>query len=74
MFDITTIFSSLLDNSYFQIVTALIALFSAIAAVTPTPKEGTWLAKVYRIVDFIAINVGKAKDKGEAPTDDTSVK
>ena len=45
-----------------NIVTALIASCSAIAAVTPTPKDDTMLAKAYKIIDLLAINVGKAKE------------
>jgi hypothetical protein len=52
------------DQSWFSIVTAVIALASAIAAATPTPKEGTVLAKLYAVIDFLALNIGKAKDVG----------
>lgn len=45
------------------IVTALVALMSAIAAVTPTPKKGSLLCKLYKLVDLIALNVGHAKEK-----------
>ena len=45
-----------------NIVTALIASCSAIAALTPTPKDDSMLAKAYKIVDLLAINVGKAKE------------
>ena len=44
-------------------VTATSAAFAAIAAVTPTPKDDTWAAKAYKIVDWLALNIGKAKDK-----------
>jgi len=30
---------------------------------TPTPKDNEMLAKVYWLIDWCAINVGKAKDK-----------
>lgn len=53
------------SQSWFGIVTAVIALASAIAAVTPTPAPGTTLAKVYSAIDFLALNIGKAKDKGD---------
>ena len=49
----------------FNIVTAAVALASAVAAVTPTPKDDEWVAKAYKFKDMIALNVGLAKDKGE---------
>jgi len=45
-----------------NIATALIASCSAIAAVTPTPRDNSVVAKAYKIIDMLAINVGKAKD------------
>ena len=32
----------------FNIVTAAVALASAVAAVTPTPKDDEWVAKAYK--------------------------
>tara|TARA_R110000824_G_scaffold192568_1_gene374806 strand:- start:1674 stop:1868 length:195 start_codon:yes stop_codon:yes gene_type:complete len=49
---------------WWAIVTSIIALFSAVTAVVPTPKQGSKLAKVYKVIDFIALNIGYAKDKG----------
>ena len=49
----------------FNIVTAAVALASGIAAVTPTPKDDEWVAKAYKFLDMIALNVGLAKEKGE---------
>jgi hypothetical protein len=43
--------------------TAVVAAASAIAALTPTPKDNNWVGKLYKIVDWLALNVGKAKDK-----------
>lgn len=60
-----TLIQFIQTQSWFGIVTAVIALASAIAAATPTPKAGSVLAKVYAVVDFLALNVGKAKDKGK---------
>lgn len=57
--------SLLQDNPWFNIFTAVVALASAITAVTPTPKPGTFLAKVYTLLDLAALNIGKAKDKGK---------
>ena len=45
------------------IVSSVVALASLIAAITPTPKDDTWVGKAYKIVDWLALNVGKAKDK-----------
>ena len=39
----------------------VVTVCSIIAAVTPTPKDDAWLAKLYRFIDIMAINVGKAK-------------
>jgi hypothetical protein len=46
----------------FNIITALVALASAIAAVTETPNDDALVAKAYKLLDIIAINVGRAKD------------
>ena len=46
-----------------QVVTAVIAAASAIAALTPPPKDDGLLKKVSKIVDLLALNVFRAKDK-----------
>ncbi len=40
-----------------------VALASAVAALTETPKDDGIVKKLYKIIDLLAINVGKAKDK-----------
>lgn len=62
--DISYIVGLVQHYPWFSVVSAVIALFSAIAAITPTPKKGSLLSKAYAIVDILALNVGKAKDKG----------
>ena len=52
------------NTSWFHWVTATIAAASAFAAASPTPKEGSILSKVYKVVDLLALNILKAKDKG----------
>jgi hypothetical protein len=64
MTDIIPYLTPLIENNYFNVVSAVVLLASAIAAVTPTPKEGSLWAKVYKVIDFLALNIGKAKDKG----------
>ena len=57
------IFTYVFDNSdkIIAVVTAVIAVASAIAALTPTPDDDTLVGKAYRIVDWLALNIGKAK-------------
>jgi len=39
----------------------IVTVCSIIAATTPTPKDDQWIAKLYRFIDIMAINIGKAK-------------
>jgi hypothetical protein len=41
--------------------TAIIAIASLVAAVTPTPSGDKLLGKLYTVIDFLALNIGKAK-------------
>ncbi len=41
----------------------IVTAASAIAATTPTPRDDQIVGKLYKIVDLLAINVGKAKEK-----------
>jgi len=45
------------------IVTAIVTVSSLIAASTPTPKDDVWIGKLYKLIDLLALNIGKAKDK-----------
>lgn len=40
---------------------------AALAALTPTPKPGTFLAKAYRVLDVVALNFLHAKSTGVTP-------
>ena len=44
-------------------ITAIISIASVIAAITPTPKDDHWFSHLYKIIDWCALNVLKAKDK-----------
>ena len=44
-------------------VTIIVTVASLIAASTPTPKDDGWISKLYKLVDFLALNIGKAKEK-----------
>jgi hypothetical protein len=55
---------SLIENQpWFVVVSAVVTLASSIAAITPTPKAGSVLAKIYSVIDLLALNIGKAKQK-----------
>ena len=45
------------------VLTAAVALASGIAAMTPTPKDDGFVKKLYKLIDLLALNVGKAKEK-----------
>tara|TARA_E500000081_G_C6085920_1_gene330232 strand:- start:61 stop:231 length:171 start_codon:yes stop_codon:yes gene_type:complete len=47
----------------FSWITTIIAIASLVAAITPTPQGNWWLGKLYRIIDWCALNVLKAKEK-----------
>lgn len=39
----------------------VVTVCSIIAAATPTPKDDQWIAKLYKLIEIMAINIGKAK-------------
>lgn len=55
---VTTNFDAILG-----VATAAVALASAIAALTPTPKDDGWAKTAYKVLDWLALNVGHAKEK-----------
>ena len=46
-------------------VAAAISAASAFTAVTPTPEADSKWAKAYVVIDWLALNVLRAKDKSE---------
>lgn len=46
---------------WFQALTILSVMCSAFVAATPTPKDDRLWAKIYRYIDIMALNVGRAK-------------
>ena len=55
--------NGVLGNDWVKYVTAVIAVFSAVSAVTPTPVPGSVWSKIYVAIDWLSLNIGKAKDK-----------
>ena len=45
----------------FNIATAAVTLASAITAVTPTQKDDAMVAKAYKVLEYFALVIGKAK-------------
>ena len=44
-------------------ITMIVTVASLVAASTPTPKDDAWIGKLYKFVDVLALNIGKAKEK-----------
>ncbi|MBF0273460.1 MAG: hypothetical protein HQL98_15535 [Magnetococcales bacterium] len=43
----------------------VVTIASAIAAATPTPPPDSPWSLLYRLIDLLAINIGKAKNRGD---------
>jgi len=43
-------------------VTLIVTVASLIAATTSTPKDDIWVGKLYKFIDMLALNIGKAKE------------
>jgi len=50
-----------LVNRWIALVPSIIAGASLICALTPTPKDDQIVGKLYKIIEWCAFNVGKAK-------------
>ena len=46
-----------------DIATAIVTAASGVAALTPTPKDDPLARAAYSILDTLALNIGRAKDK-----------
>ena len=49
-----------------NVTTHVIAIASIVAAVTPTPSDNAVLIVVRKVLDYLALNVGGAKNKAQA--------
>jgi hypothetical protein len=50
-------------NEWIAIIPTIVMGASLICALTPTPKDDAIIGKIYKILDWCALNVGKAKEK-----------
>jgi hypothetical protein len=46
---------------YINAITMLVTACSAITALTPTPKDDKIVGKLYKLLEFVALVIGKAK-------------
>tara|TARA_R110000824_G_scaffold65112_2_gene169859 strand:+ start:975 stop:1130 length:156 start_codon:yes stop_codon:yes gene_type:complete len=46
-----------------SVITTIVTIASIVAASTPTPKDDEWIGKLYKFIDLLALNIGKAKQK-----------
>jgi len=55
--------------SLVQWITTIVTVASIIAASTPTPKDDEWIGKLYKLIDLLAVNIGKAKEQAPVVED-----
>lgn len=54
---VSELFPPFLDAAF-----AVVALASAITALTPTPRDDEFVGKLYRLLEWFALNFGHAKE------------
>jgi hypothetical protein len=54
--------------AWLNAILAVISAASAITALTPTPKDDQFVGRLYKILEVLALNIGKAKDKAPNTT------
>ena len=50
-------------SQYIEIALAIHAAASLICAMTPTRKDDDFLGKIYKVLEFLALNIGRAKQR-----------
>ena len=50
-------------TEYLEIALAVHAAASIICALTPTKKDDDILGRIYIVLEFLALNIGRAKDR-----------
>jgi hypothetical protein len=50
-------------NQYVEIALAIHATASLICALTPTKKDDDFLGFLYKVLEFLALNIGRAKQR-----------
>lgn len=50
------------SSEIFEILFAAVSVASLITALTATPRDDEFVGRIYRIIEAVALNVGRAKD------------
>jgi hypothetical protein len=50
-------------NQYIEVALAIHAAASVIVALTPTPADDKVVSKIYKLIEFLALAVGRAKQR-----------
>lgn len=50
-------------SEYIESALAIHAAASILCALTPTPKDDAFLGKAYKVLEFLALNIGRAKQR-----------
>ena len=50
-------------EDYLQIVSYIIAAAAVVAAMTKNESDNVWVARIRKVIDILAINVGNAKNE-----------
>lgn len=48
-------------GDWIGIVTGVVCAASIVCALTPTPKDDAMMARLYKAIELLALNIGKAK-------------
>ena len=50
-------------GEWLGIIAGVVCAASIICALTPTPRDDAMIGKLYKALELLALNIGKAKDK-----------
>lgn len=50
-------------SHYIEIALAVHAAASILCALTSSPKDDAFLRKIYKVLEFAALNIGRAKER-----------
>ena len=48
-------------GEWLGIVTGVVCAASIVCALTPTPKDDQMIGRLYKLIELLALNIGKAK-------------